>query len=103
MNKFRIVLNILSRFILLSCTSILIVSLIGDLIGWLDIPTDFPHGFLWFLSFWSASLNLIYQFYFKKIELVSKRAALHFGIVTCHAYSFFGGIACILIHLNVTI
>ncbi|MFJ7954189.1 hypothetical protein ACIQZG_22055 [Lysinibacillus sp. NPDC096418] len=93
----------LSSFILLSCASILIVSMIGDLIGWLDISTDFPYGFLWFLSFWAASLNLMYQFYFKKIKLVAKRTALDFGIVTFQAYSFYGGIACILIHLNVTI
>ncbi|WDV09384.1 hypothetical protein [Lysinibacillus irui] len=103
MDKFSILLNVLSRFILLSCASILLVSMIGDLIGWLNISTDFPFGLIWFLSFWAALLNLMYQFYFKKIKLVAKRTALDFGIVTLQAYSFYGGITCTLIHFNLTI
>lgn len=102
MNKICILLDILSRFILLSCASILLVSMIGDLIGWLDISTDLPFRFLWFLSFWASFLILIYQFFFKNIKLVARRTVLDFGINTLKAYSFYGGIACILIHLNVT-
>lgn len=96
-SKFLKILNIFNEFILLSLTLIHLVSMIGNAIGLLDISADFPFGFIWFLSFWAASLNLMYQLFFKNIKLIAKRTAHDFGIVTVKAYNFYGGIACILI------